>query len=83
MFVCGVRGRSNPYVVRWDGTGLQKLADLGGYQGRILFLDVPDHLLHRVLATEMIRSGPFRNGVLLMPSRCTGRMISLVRDLFC
>ncbi len=42
MFVSGVRGRSNPYVVRRDGTGLRKLADLGGYQGWILFLDVPD-----------------------------------------
>ena len=43
MFVSGVRGRSTPYVVRRDGTGLRKLADLGGYQGWILFLDVPDH----------------------------------------
>jgi Tol biopolymer transport system component len=42
MFVSGVHGRSNPYVVRRDGTGLRKLADLGGYQGWILFLDVPD-----------------------------------------
>ena len=42
MFVSGVRGRSNPYVVRRDGTALRKLADLGGYQGWILFLDVPD-----------------------------------------
>ena len=42
MFVSGVHGRSNPYVVRRDGTGLRKLADLGGYQGWILFLNVPD-----------------------------------------
>jgi Tol biopolymer transport system component len=42
MFVSGVRGRSNPYVMRRDGTGLRKIADLGGYQGWILFLDVPD-----------------------------------------
>jgi len=42
MFVSGVRGRSNPYIVRRDGTGLRKVADLGGYQGWILFLDVPD-----------------------------------------
>jgi Tol biopolymer transport system component len=42
LFVSGVRGRSNPYVVRRDGTGLRKLADLNGYQGWILFLDVPD-----------------------------------------
>jgi Tol biopolymer transport system component len=42
MFVSGVRGRSNPYVVRRNGTGLRKIADLGGYQGWILFLDVPD-----------------------------------------
>ena len=42
LFVSGVRGRSNPLVVRRDGTGLRKIADLGGYQGWILFLDVPD-----------------------------------------
>ena len=42
MFVSGVHGRSNPYVVRRDGTELRKLADLNGYQGWILFLDVPD-----------------------------------------
>ena len=42
MFVSGVRGHSNPYVVRRDGTSLRKLADLGGYQGWILFLDVDD-----------------------------------------
>ena len=42
LFVSGVRGRSNPHVVRRDGTGLRKLADLNGYQGWIPFLDVPD-----------------------------------------
>lgn len=42
MFVSGVRGHSNPFIVRRDGTGLRKLTDLGGYQGWILFLDVPD-----------------------------------------
>jgi TolB protein len=42
LFVSGAHGRSNPHVVRRDGTGLQKLADLNGYQGWILFLDVPD-----------------------------------------
>jgi TolB protein len=42
LFVSGVHGQSNPYVVRRDGTGLRRLADLGGYQGWILFLDVAD-----------------------------------------
>ena len=42
LFVSGVHGRWNPHVVRRDGTGLRKLADLGRYQGWILFLDVPD-----------------------------------------
>lgn len=42
LFVSGVHGRSNPHIVRRDGTALRKLADLGGYQGWILFLDVPD-----------------------------------------
>ncbi len=42
LFVSGVRGRSNPYIVRADGSGLRRLADLNGYQGWILFLDVPD-----------------------------------------
>ncbi len=42
LFVSGVHGRSNPYVVRRDGTGLRKLADVNGYQGWVLFLDVPD-----------------------------------------
>jgi len=42
LFSSGERGKSNPHVVRHDGTGLRKLADLNGYQGWILFLDVPD-----------------------------------------
>lgn len=42
LFVSGVHGSSHPYIVRPEGTGLRKLADLGGYQGWILFLDVPD-----------------------------------------
>lgn len=42
LFLSGERGRSNPYVVRRDGTGLRQLADLGEYRGWILFLDVPD-----------------------------------------
>ncbi len=42
MFVSGIRGHSDPYVVRRDGTGLRKVADLNGYQGWILILDVPD-----------------------------------------
>jgi len=42
LFVSGVHGRSNPYVVRRNGTDLRKLADLNGYQGWILFLDVAD-----------------------------------------
>ena len=47
LFVSGVHGRSNPNVVRRDGTDLKKLADLNGYQGWILFLDVPDfHISH-------------------------------------
>lgn len=43
LFVSGVRGNSHPFIVRRDGTGLRKLADLNGYQGWILFLDVPDY----------------------------------------
>lgn len=42
LFVSGVRGRSDPHIVRRDGTDLRKLGDLGGYQGWILFLDVDD-----------------------------------------
>ena len=43
LFVSGVHGRSNPYIVRRDGTGLRRLADLNGYQGWVLFLEVDDH----------------------------------------
>ncbi|MBN1352804.1 PD40 domain-containing protein [candidate division KSB1 bacterium] len=42
-FVAGVRENCHPYVVRRDGTGMRKIADRGGYQGWILFLDVPDY----------------------------------------
>ncbi len=42
LFVSGEHGRSHPYLVKRDGTGLRKLADLNGYQGWILFLDVDD-----------------------------------------
>jgi Tol biopolymer transport system component len=43
LFLSGEHHRSNPYVVRRDGTGLRKLADRNGYWGAILFLDVPDY----------------------------------------
>jgi Tol biopolymer transport system component len=36
LFLSGVHHHSNPYIVRADGTGLRRLADLGG------FLDVAD-----------------------------------------
>ena len=42
LFVSGVHEHWNPHIVRRDGTGLRKLADLGSYQGWISFLDVPD-----------------------------------------
>ena len=42
LFISGSHGRSNPYIVRRDGTGLRKLADLNGYHSSMLFLDVPD-----------------------------------------
>lgn len=42
LFVSGEHQHSNPYVVKRDGTGLKKLADINGYQGWIAFLDVPD-----------------------------------------
>ena len=42
LFASGVHGRSNPYIVRRDGTDLRELVDLNGYQGWVLFLDVPD-----------------------------------------
>ncbi len=42
LFVSGVHGRSNLYLVNRDGTELRRFADLGGYQGWIQFLDVRD-----------------------------------------
>jgi Tol biopolymer transport system component len=42
LFLSGEHGRSNPYIVRRDGTDLKKLADQNGYQGWTLFLDVDD-----------------------------------------
>jgi Tol biopolymer transport system component len=43
LFISGEHHRSNPYIVRRDGTSLRKLADRNGYWGSILFLDVPDY----------------------------------------
>ena len=42
LFVSGVHEHWNPHIVRRDGTDLRKIADLGGYQGWVGFLDVPD-----------------------------------------
>lgn len=42
LFLSGEHGKSNPHLVRRDGSGLKKLADQNGYQGWILFLDVDD-----------------------------------------
>jgi TolB protein len=42
LFLSGIHGRSNPHVVRRDGSGLRKLVDLNGYKSSMLFLDVPD-----------------------------------------
>ena len=42
LFLSGEHGHSNPYIVRYNGTDLKKLADQNGYQGWILFLDVDD-----------------------------------------
>jgi Tol biopolymer transport system component len=42
LFLGGRHGQSNPFIVRRDGTGLRKLADLNGYQGWVQFLDVDD-----------------------------------------
>lgn len=42
LFLSGRHGHSNPHLVRRDGTGLRKLADLGGYRGSVQFLDVAD-----------------------------------------
>ncbi len=41
-FVAGVHDNCHPHIVRRDGSGLRKIADRGGYQGWMLFLDVPD-----------------------------------------
>ncbi len=43
LFSSGRHGNSYPYIVRRDGSGLRKLADTGGYQGWVLFLDVDDY----------------------------------------
>jgi Tol biopolymer transport system component len=43
LFVSGEHYHHNPYVVKRDGSGLRKLADLGGYKGFIEFLDVADY----------------------------------------
>lgn len=42
LFLSGVHGRSDPWIVRSDGSMAHKLADCGGYQGWVLFLDVYD-----------------------------------------
>lgn len=42
LLISGTHGASNPYVVRRDGTGLRRFADLNGYSSSIHFLDVPD-----------------------------------------
>ncbi|MDB5348130.1 MAG: translocation protein TolB [Schlesneria sp.] len=43
LFVSGEHYNCHPHIVRADGTGLQKLADRGGYRGVMEFLDVPDY----------------------------------------
>ena len=42
LFVAGEHHNCHPYVVNSDGKGFRKLADRGGYEGVIAFLDVPD-----------------------------------------
>lgn len=42
LFVSGEHYKSNPYVVKSDGSELKKLVDLNGYPGFIEFLDVFD-----------------------------------------
>ena len=43
LFVAGEKNiKSNPNLVKADGTGLRKLGDRGGYKGAIEFLDVYD-----------------------------------------
>ena len=42
LFVAGEHHNCHPYVVDSNGNGFRKLADRGGYEGVIAFLDVPD-----------------------------------------
>ncbi|MFO0066050.1 MAG: TolB family protein, partial [Pirellulaceae bacterium] len=42
LFVAGEHYDCHPYVVRKDGTGLQKVADRGGYRGVVEVLKHPD-----------------------------------------
>ena len=42
LFLCGEHYNCHPHAVRADGSGLRKLADRGGYEGVVAFLDVPD-----------------------------------------
>ena len=42
LFVAGEHHNCHPYVVNSAGDGFHKLADRGGYEGVIAFLDVPD-----------------------------------------
>lgn len=42
LFVSGEHYNCHPYLVQADGNGLRKLADRGGYEGVVAFLDVPD-----------------------------------------
>lgn len=41
-FLSGEHYNCHPHLVKRDGTGLRKLADRGGYDGMVVFLDVPD-----------------------------------------
>jgi Tol biopolymer transport system component len=43
LFLSGMRGQSDPWIVRADGSGARKLADCNGYRGWVLFLDVDDY----------------------------------------
>jgi TolB protein len=42
LFVAGEHHNCHPYVVNAEDIGFRKLADRGGYEGVIAFLDVPD-----------------------------------------
>jgi TolB protein len=42
LFLSGEHYNCHPHVARADGSGLRKLADRGGYNGVVEFLDVPD-----------------------------------------